>query len=909
MVSTNTGTGTKPVVWFGRYNSLRTMTWTTPANATADITGIYHVFAVNGVFQSYGYIFGAMSGTPDFHINEYSAGTPTSALWHPIEWSTTALRQGRTYLDGERVDGTITSPKSGWQLLEVALGTKTAHAANFFNDRNITAYGKRVGGDYLCEVVVFTNRLSETDRLRVQRYLLEKWIGTKTIAPVAARASASGTVAANVATNCTMTLRLSGEGTVQKQGPGTAVLEDVSSVTNLFRSAVIQSGTLDLRVPVPLSLAAGSRATTSNTAITVTQDAGTGEITKEGSGTVTLTSLPTDLVRLNVNGGVLVLTPPSISTTVVAVVTGCVPNATFEAEPLTVYRRTIANGETYYGWTADSPAVASGADNAVFIFNRSNSDTTKWPCDCAAPESFQVLALKRDASASTTLTLPVSGVYDLSFYTSGRTNYGNHEFDICIVEGTATNHVATVQTIPAAYVRQTFRLPWLAAGDHTLLFHRIVKGMDSLGTIDDLKVTLVSEMKPNIVSIPNGDFELTDYPRTSSSFTTSNVARGWTFTAATNGEVSAGITMAASSAYYYTPSTPYGAVMLGLVSNGCAWTTLTLPAGTYQLWGDICNWSCSLNGKYLQGTQTIKATVTRDSGDSTTLGTLSTANARILTTRVWPTTFTATNNETVTLTLAGQTTAGPGLIDNLVLVPQTNAIVQNGSFEASANWTFSYNTAVQPKDAATYNDLSQSNYYGLAIYDGSKRLLLVQTGIAYQDIQIPAPGLYRLVFHAAQRCPLIYGNVYGHNPVRAWLAQNGTTNVIGWTRVDDTALVRHDFLFQAAEAGTYRFGLQGVTDNSVEFPGTDQNALIDGVSIKPADDLSPDGIPLPKELALVVAEGARVQLSYVGTQTVDTISYAGRLVSGVIDQTTHPEFVSGPGALYAAPKGSVILLR
>ena len=903
--------GTMPSIWFGRYTSLRTMTWTTPANATADITKIYHVFAIHGVFQSYGYIFGALGGDPDFHIQEYNGGSTNASIWHQTEWTTTAVRQGRTYLDGERIDGTLAWPKPGWQLLEVAAATKLPHAANFFNDRNITAYGKRIGGDNLCEVAVFTNRLSETDRLRVQQYLMQKWLSAKTITPVAARASASATVAANVAANSTLTLRLSGEGGLQKQGDGKAVLDDVPAVTNLIRSAAVQGGILDARVPVPLALTAGSRVTTSNTAISVTQDAGTGQIVKEGTGTVTVTSLPADLSRLTVNNGVLVLTPPTVGTSVVAVLSGSVPNATFEAEQLASFRRGLANGETYYGWTAYFPAPTGAADNAVFIFNRSLASVNdNWASPYDAPEGKQVLALKQDASASTTLSLPVAGIYDVSFYTSARTFLANrHEFDLCIVDGQATNRVATVQTANQAYIRQNFRLPWLAAGDHTLLFKRTVIGVDTCGTIDDIKVTLVSEAKPNTVSIFNGDFEQTTYPRDPTAFTTSNLAPGWVFTAATNNEVSAGITMAASSSYLYTPSTPYGSVMLGLVSNGCAWTILTLPAGTYKLQGDVCNWPCYINNKALQGVQTTKATITRSSGVVVTLGTTASTAASVLTTTVWPTAFTVTNNETVTLALVGQSTTGAGLIDNLVLVPQANAvIVQNGSFEVGANWTFVYNQSVQPKDAAAYNNVATSNDYGTALYDGSQRLLLVQTGAAVQDIQIPAPGLYRLVFHAAQRTPT-YNNAYGHNPVRAWLAQNGATNVIGWTRVDDIALVRREFLFSVAAAGTFRLGLQGMTDNSAQFPGTDQNALIDGVSIDPVTDLGGTGFALPNKLALTVASGAQLQLAYIGTQKVDTVYYAGHYLSGVISQQNYPAFVSGPGALYAAPKGTLIKIR
>jgi len=886
------------------------MTWTTPANAVADITKIYHVFAIHGVFQSYGYIFGAMGNDPDFHIQEYNGGSLNSPIWHQTEWTTTAVRQGRTYLDGERVDGTMVAPKVGWQLLEVALvATKLPHAANFFNDRNITAYGKRVGGDNLCEVAVFTNRLSETDRLRVQQYLMQKWLAPKPTAALAVSASASGTVVADVSTNSSLTLRLNGDGTVLKQGSGTVVLDDTPAVKTVFRSASVQSGLLDARVPVPLSLSAGNRVTASNTVITVALDAGVGQVVKEGTGTVTLTSLPQDLMRLTVNSGVLILTPPAVSNTVSMQTSGTISNATFEAEQLTSYRRSIVNGETYYGWTAYVPAATGSADNAVFIFNRS-ADATKWPCDYEAPEGKQVLALKQDASASTPLSLPVAGIYDLSFFTSARSFLtGRHEFDLCIVDGTDTNVAAFVQTVNQPYVRQTFRLPWLEAGNHTLLFRRNVMGLDTLGTIDDIKVTLVSETKPSGLKIFNGDFELTTYPR-NLNFTTSNVALGWSFTCTTSGITTASVTMPNSAAPYnfYTPSSPYGAVELGIYSNGSATTSLTLPAGTYQLQADICNWPCQVNGRTVSGTQSIKATVTHGAGATDTLGTIAT-NASILSTAVWPTAFSVTNNETVSLALTGQSALSGGLVDNLVLILQTNAIVQNGSFEAGANWTFEFNTNAVPKANASYNSLSTSNDYGSAVYDGTRRLCLVQTGAAVQDVQLSAGGLYRLVLHAAQRTPLTYSNTYGHNPVRAWLAQSGVTNVLGWTRVDDSVFVRREFLFPVAAAGTYRLGLQGMTDNSPAFPGTDQNAMIDGVVIERVTNLGDTGFALPKELAIAVANGARLQLSYMGTQTVDTVSYDGHLISGLISQQTCPAFVSGPGALFAPSKGTLIRLR
>ena len=893
--------GQQPSIWFAGYGSRRSMKWTTPSGQVADIGNLCHVFLVHGVFASNGFILGAEPGTTsDFHNSDLGGGGVNYPIWNAAEWSTTAARQGRTYLDGERVDGTVVYPKQGWQLLEVAFGPLTAHASNFYNDRNIDFAGVRIGGDNLCEAAVFTNRLSETDRLRVQQYLLQKWRGRPSIAALAVSASASGTVVADVASGASMTNRLNGEGSLLKQGGGTVVLDDVPAVKNLFRSASILDGVVDARVPVPLALSAGSRVTAADTLLTLAQDAGSGRLVKDGSGTVTLTAIPQNVSRLSVAAGALVLTPPSTNVTLASQVEGAIPNAGFEAEQLPLGAPYfLGDGATYHGWTAHFPA---GPYNAVFIFNKA-MDTWGWPCDYLAPEGNQTLGMKCDSSVSTTLTLPVAGIYDLSLSTSGRTGYGNNEFDLCIVDNGATNRVATVQTMPLPYVRQTFRLPWLAAGDHTMLLKSTVQGHDSLGMVDDFKAQLVSEKQPGPQKILNGDFELTTYPRDPAAFTSSNLAEGWVFTA------NAGITMPASSSRFYTPSSAYGAVLLGLVADGSASATLTLPAGTYRLQGDVCNWPCDLihNGNWLRDTQSIQATVTRSSSEVVALGTVTTT-ASMLSATVWPTAFSVTNNEAVTLTLAGQTTQSGGLVDNLVFVPAPAPIVKNGSCDTESDWTFEFDNGILTYARAEYSwwpDIHCGNAY----YDGPRRLKLVQTGAAVQDIQIPAAGLYRLVFHATRRYDMQFGDNYGKNPVRAWLAQGGVTNVIGWTRADDAVFVRREFLFLVAAVGTYRFGLQGMTDNSEAFPGTDQSTLVDGVSIEPVTDLDAAGLALPRELALSVDADARLQLSFTGIQNVEEVRYAGKLVEGLLNQQTHPEFISGPGALYAFPKGTMLLLR
>ena len=898
--------GPVPAIWFGGFGSRRSMTWTRPNGSVADITSIRHVFAVHGVFNFFGYVFGSHGGNPDFHIQGMQDGSPDVVIWRESEITTTPLRQGRTYLDGLRVDGTVTLPKRGWQLLEVALDMKTVHASNFFNDRFIDFSGVRMGGDYLCEAVVFTNKLTEIDRLRVQAYLMRKWLAPQP-QQLAADISATGAFDVDVAAGATVPGRVNGDGALVKRGPGTAVLEAGAFIKGVPRSAEIHGGVLDTRLPVPLTLAAGDRVTAAGTALSRTQDAGAGRLVKDGDGAVTLTEFPQGVAALDIAAGTLILSLPSDAVTIAVETRGSLPNANFEDVPLTANRRRLARGETYLGWTADWPVPSSGPENDVFIFNRGAGTSEIWPCNFDAPEGAQVLALKRDASVSTTLTLPVAGVYDISFFTSGRNGYGDNEFTLCIVNGTETNRVATVSTTPAAYVKQVFRLPWLEAGGHTLLLKSVERGVDSVGTFDDFNVRLVTETRPGHLPVPNGDFELNEYPRSAQVFGSTNVAVGWTFSPPVDGWAIAGLTCADSSASFYAPSTAYGSAMLGLVSNGAAWATLTLPAGTYKLRGDTCNWVCYLNGKNLSGTQSIVATITRGSGDSEVLGEARTT-ASMMTPFVWPTAFTVAENETVTLTLAGGANQmRGGLVDNLVLLPQDAGIVKNGGFEVDADWTFVFDKSVLPYDDSRYQNIDP--HYGTDVYDGNRWLRLTQTGLAWQDIQFAEPGLYRLVFHAVRRVESLISDTYGRNPVRAWLAQGGVTNVIGWTRVDDDALVRREFLFRVAAAGTYRLGLQGMTDNSAAFPGNDQTTLLDGVWIEPVAGLAGTDFPLPRNLAVTIADGAKLQLAFDGTQVIGAVRHNGRYLSGLIDQATYPQLVSGPGALYVFRKGTVLLIQ
>lgn len=902
-------TASMPTLWFGGYRSLRTMKWMTPSNTLANITKIYHTFVVHGVSNSYGFVLGSHSNDPDFHIQDYTGGATNQFIWHNTEWSTTAVRSGRTYLDGSRIDGTVTFPKRGWQLLETALHTLTAHASNFFNDRSITFAGVRVGGDYLCEAVIFTNKLSEAERLSVQYYLLQKWTTNQVAFYPRIRTAERTALAVTIATNVQQALMVDGAAQLAKTGAGTLLLRDNSALTRFSGNVALQQGTVVPYQPMRLALTEGGQRIAATTAGVSIERAGSPTaLAKTGDQTLWLSTIPETISTLTIETGRVSLAAIETNTQCAATIYGSLPNPGFEQTQYTINRTLFTRGTDLHGWQANWTNVAAGADSGVFIFNRAAATDQRWPCDYDAPEGNQVLALKRDASAGTTLTVPASGIYELSFYTSGRSSgYSGHMFDVCLVEGATTNRVATLQTIGTSpYVLRRVRLPWLTAGNHTLLFESIVEGNDKLSTLDNLQVKLISTT-PLADSVAfNGAFERLAFSTTRSSLETNrNNAVGWQLESTVNGTNFAAI--ASQGSTYFNPQIE-GNNSLVLRRHGLARATFHLPVGTYELSADVCNWNSTAFNITDSQYQTATASMQMNEG-TITLGSFVPVGS-IYQRQTLPILITNTAVQTVTLTVEGQSNTGAMLIDNVRLVAASDApIIKNGGFESNANWSYRFNTNGMPKMTAYIRPYAQDpQFYTYDFFDGARCLLLVQAGAAVQDITFPQSGSYRLNYHAANRVHLGDANSYGHNPVRAWLAREGITNVLGWSRVDHTNFVRNELYFEVKQAGTYTFGLQGMAVGTT-FPGNDCNAMIDNVSIEKVEASTLHLPEIPQALTIEVASNAVLELNYIGTLQVDTVRYNGRAYIGLLNSTTCPAFISGQGQLDVKPKGSIILLR
>ena len=185
-----------------------------------------------------------------------------------------------------------------------------------------------------------------------------------------------------------------------------------------------------------------------------------------------------------------------------------------------------------------------------------------------------------------------------------------------------------------------------------------------------------------------------------------------------------------------------------------------------------------------------------------------------------------------------------------------------------------------------------------------------------RTVTFPEAGTYRLSVAAIDRFYRYNGrpeelNLFGGQEFRAWYAHGGVTNEIGRFAPDTRERwVRHAFLFEVPEAGEGEIGFSGLKESAQKIAGSTRyfscGGLLDGIVVeKVARAAAPT---LPKDLDIDVDEGASLALDAPVTNEVRTVRYAGRFHAGVLDAATCP-FITGPGALFARPRGTLLLVR
>lgn len=622
---------------------------------------IHHLYVVHGVYEWWGNVVGTHGSTRNYgfvtSLGSYVSTYPleSTKLYHfyPRGEFTRGYVTATTWLNGERINPFAVPPKQGFQLLEFDHHACPVSFHDIFYNQ-IETMANEQGGDYVSEIIVFTQRLHECDRMAVERYLMDKYgFSGDSGYPMQANgqrrtvsvAVASDAVVEVAGASESTPIALSGEGTVRKSGTGALVLGPTADTAEFRGTLDLQGGSVLAKggaLP-PIAVKGGDRvnarmvsseyantrtaAVDSGLALDVGTDAGAGTVVKDGSSQARVNAIASDVKNLVVSDGRLTLESKTSSGSLVTggAIEAEIPNADFEdaitdREPGTYGTYSLPRDATgLNGWrnVSGSGAYIEMVNNWT-VFIRGNN---------IFPSGKRCLQIQGAGENATTVTFPKAGVYELSFYARSRSGgysktatetAANNSFSRPQVElrlGKDDAHLACFghwHGTPEAFIRYRYRMPPVEAGSYSFSFRSIDGANDGTSYFDDVRMTFVAETAPdNRVDLPNGDFELLERPTAApysfSYFTTRQGLVGWTYeidagyeSYITNPPVAvanSGISILSRS-YFPIPffdvgRFEYGASALAFMcNNGAAKSDpFTPPAGTYRLSGRISCWS------------------------------------------------------------------------------------------------------------------------------------------------------------------------------------------------------------------------------------------------------------------------------------------------------------------------------
>ena len=953
----------KPAVYFQGYQSGCWMNWQNPVGGQATVGNLYHVFIVHGANSRWGYALGQRNGQrPYFQPPDPGSGA-NAAIWIAHNAENRPMHSSRTYRDGIEVDPFATAQGTGIHVIEVDCLEMRQSAQCFYNDRDFwkdangynpmfgptsttqIAGGKRAGGEYICEMLLFTNRLSEVERVSVSNWLLAKW---KDAVP-----PQRPDVSLALATNATVAIEggavaaahVTGDGTLVKTGLGTFVMPSLTQPAPRTVHVRVDEGALTLGQPLPVACAVGDTVTSTMTyagpQVTKASSAGAGRLVKAGNGPLLLDEVPEGVTNLVVSGGLLTLADPDRRSDLLPGpdrgIEAAIPEWNFEtynATSLGDAYRYILGGQEYLGWHAILPSGDN--DSNVFVFDNTYGAKQYWNLALNTPDGKNCLVVKKNASAWCAFTVPETGEYELEFWAAPRTGYAGTHLDVMI--GTSESDLSSVGDFGFVSGQTGWRhygfdaVPLQAGVTYQLWFKSKDLGQDFCTQFDAIRLK-----KPEAAvgrwAIPNGDFEQHPYGF-SDSFTLANtnrvakfsVEQCTNFATTASGEVTGVHSYSTFAvfgtddwAHYNRPWSTGGRTQFYMTGNGSRLvTTFTPPAGRWKLQADFSIWSVTSSHGY---SYAIAAELS--CGDETTsLGTYTATDHRLVA-RQWPNAFTSDGATPVTLTLTGSAISGGshGILDNLVLVAvhaaDENLLADPGINTSSAgNWRY----VVTPKPAGRSGSLFlewthnwYGNHFGIDPFEGYACFKLVNDDWLYQSVTFPTGGLYRLTVNLKTRGTTSPSAGNGNNPVDAYLARDGVTNFVG--RSDNAATTNfNEYAFTFAvppEGGTYDVGFRGTSAwSGDEASPVDRTTLVDAAWLCRVEAERP--IDLPEHLNIEVADGARLHLDFAGTNVVNSLRIAGRSYVGEVSLAARPELypvLSGPGTLLITPKGTLLTFR
>lgn len=894
---------------FGRYSSGRNVRFAAAAGSGFAVGGVRQAFAVLGTQDGgYGFVFNPGSHHAVFVPKSYKTlaeGTlPTAFLQPAGGWRT--LASGLFRVDGRPVDPSVSGPNGGYQLLDITPGRDGWHVEGLFSYNAIANDndGYRQGGGRLCEVILFASPLDESNRVAVAAYLQRKW-GTRGAA---------------------LSLATAGAGRVLKTGDGgwTLATLDGSESRETPRVA-LAGGSFDGAQPVAFEALAGTTLAASATGVVAAAEAPAGTVVKTGTGTLAVDALAPDVAHLAVREGTLRFAPRAFGASAFPTnLVGAIEDPSFEA-----FADAGIKPDTDRSLKPDAPT--HGWRSVRLEGSTEDGKVTRWTDDPAAhyyynvpgqryPDGVYCGVLHIRGGLETVLTLPADGVYRLSFWIAQRPGYVGHETHI-LIDG---EEVAQVQTREKAWQPCAFRLPWLAAGVHTLTLrsdannskaYRDATGGDStvipgntVALVDDFRVDWL-EAGTADVTLANPSFESAPFAFGRTYLENPASLGGWA--CETAGAADAVVVERIGNGRETALRPAEGC--RHLVLHGAARIAQTVRvarAGTYRL-----SFAAASTAADARTTNTRAEIGVFWNGDS--CGTVRTTD---WTRRYAFTVQVAADNAAVELAFAG----GGSLValDDVRLEALDTAAVLDETFTqegALADWTCVGEPSEIHDGAGLVEGQREDRIPGAwcdVDYDDRHCVGVRNRATLARTVTFPEAGTYRLSVAAINRFYRYNGrpeelNLFGGQEFRAWYARGGVTNEIGRFAPDTRERwVRHAFLFEVPEAGEGEIGFSGLKESVQKIAGSTRyfscGGLLDGIVVeKVARAAAPT---LPKDLDIDVDEGASLALDAPVTNEVRTVRYAGRFHAGVLDAATCP-FITGPGALFARPRGTLLLVR
>ncbi len=571
-------------VYFGGASSGQNMRWFSKVGTTVSSLQVRHFFLVHGAYDCWGNVLGCAGKSRDGgFVVGLSATVPSlnNVTAHfPARFDCCPdLMTARFFLDGEYIDVLRVPPKRGFQLLEGCSTTYPFRMDSFFRT-SFETFKNAQGGDYIAEAIVFTDLLTEAERLDIERYLMKKWnlpaangtytdsnsVVTRNNLPpptlqvgVASNSVFSYTMSS---TDMSRAFAFSGSGTVRVSGSGLTVLgvDDGQPWGGKFEwdgagGLLAKGGAFP-----PLDVKGGEAYTCANyvqnSSATAAGDATAGlrltrsgaenqkVVTFSGNGWTRVRSVSNNVTRLRVDGGIVQLQGRVRDDAVVAdgAVEATVPNGDFEEpiSPTDQFHRqklTSSGGNGWYSAENNSHIMDTSATKV------SGNGWWSWLSKLPRNGSKRVLQIVQKSGAYTQVRFPKAGFYELSF--DARSRYGNAD---AVNSGNAHQRPQVELRLGDSwsqavkfgvltlnnhdFVRYRYRLPYVPAGQKCLGLASIDSGHDACLFVDNVKVTFVPDAEePPAFKIPYGDVDEpvrnTVAPLSYTAHTVLNRVRGW----------------------------------------------------------------------------------------------------------------------------------------------------------------------------------------------------------------------------------------------------------------------------------------------------------------------------------------------------------------------------------------------